>query len=81
MEWQPIKTAPKDGTWVLLTGFKKGGLKTVSHLYVVAGWFMVDERQPHMGARWFFADEYHSYVRDPTHWAHLPEVPAPEDER
>lgn len=73
-EWQPIETAPKDETWILVTGFKKGKDKTISHLYAVAAWFLFSKKHPHMGGRWLYGTSDAQYVREPTHWMHLPEV-------
>jgi len=66
MEWQPIETAPKDGTWVL----------------VVHGIYMaVAFADPENDFAWTM-DDGHDYLpclrRDlanPTHWMPLPEAP------
>lgn len=75
MNWQPIESAPKDGTWVLLTGFKFGKEKCISHWYVVGMWDYISHKRPEMGARWFYGQKDLQYVREPTHWAYLPEMP------
>ena len=76
MQWQPIETAPKDGTWLLVTGFKKGKRKTISHLYVVAAWFHFSERYPEKGGYWYYGEDNDLFIREPTHWADLPMLPA-----
>jgi len=72
MEWQPIETAPKDGSVVLL----------YRGLNVVAGWFVRGADY-----EWYFVDDTrldehenidpNAYVRDfpPTHWMPLPPPP------
>ena len=75
MEWKPIETAPMDGTWILVTGFKKGKEKTISHMYAVAAWYPISERRPELGGFWFFGDKDGLYVREPTHWMELPMLP------
>ena len=59
MDWQPIETAPKDGTWVLLSDGQ-------TIWYGQYGW---DEE----GDAVFFADG--PGIRDCTHWMPLPEPP------
>lgn len=58
-DWQPIATAPKDGTRLIL-GALTGGEMLVSSGYWAnyngGGWFSLMARQP-------------------THWMHLPGVP------
>lgn len=66
MEWQPIETAPKDGTVLLLGEFRDGearafvgrfGLKTGAHL--IASWLSIPGY----------------FQRIPTHWMPLPDPP------
>jgi hypothetical protein len=73
--WQPIETAPKDGTWVLLCGGEttEDTFRTdldASHT-----------RRPVVG-RWeqgwvydFWDGDWRSGYDDPTHWQPLPEAP------
>lgn len=73
MKWEPIETAPKDGTWILAV---KG-----RYVPAVAKW------DPERGSFEFtepdgFAEEehYRAYVEqtdpwEPTHWMPLPEPP------
>lgn len=69
MEWQPIETAPKDGTWILLG---KAGEKTR-----IAPRFLVIASSPN---KMFFEDDLGHQIVDswPTHWMPLPD--APEDQ-
>jgi hypothetical protein len=75
MTWQPIETAPKDGTWVLLTGGDidygwDGGFKPS----VVSGQWA--------DTRWQFAwydSGYYGEYENPTHWMPLPPPPSPPD--
>jgi hypothetical protein len=75
MKWEPIATAPMDGAWVLLTGFKQGKTKTTSHMYVVGAWYNISDRHPNMGGNWYFADQEGKFVINPTHWSDLPDLP------
>ena len=75
MKWEPIATAPMDGTWLLLTGFKRTKNKPISHLYVIGAWFNVSDKHPNMGGHWYFVDRDGWFVTDPTHWADLPDLP------
>lgn len=79
-DWQPIESAPKDGTWVLMTG------GTISYRWdgdtapaCVAGqWtheinFLYREK-----GRWQFAwydGGYYGEYENPTHWMPLPAPP------
>lgn len=67
--WQPIETAPKDGTSIL----------AYPH-YVVTHWAGPDEAMSVDGCftgRW--DDDFQAYwcVRNLTHWMHLPSPPEP----
>lgn len=68
MTWQPIETAPRDGTHILLGGMTYG-------LPVdVGSWGTTDynrkERTYNKG--WTVNP---GYVANPTHWQYLPEPP------
>jgi hypothetical protein len=67
--WQPIETAPKDGTWVLLTGGKVdyGWDGETLPPCVVGQWD---------GERWQFAwydGGHYGHYEAPTHWMPVPE--------
>lgn len=63
--WQPIETAPRDGTWFLATGFDYGRNDKPRH-YAVVFWegysFISDP----------LSTESFDYL---THWMPLPEAP------
>jgi hypothetical protein len=65
--WQPIATAPKDGTEILIGAFERG----------VRGWFVVfwDEEAEGKTHHWQTPDgiAYHDGL--PTHWMPLPKPP------
>jgi Protein of unknown function (DUF551) len=65
--WQPIETAPKDGTDILITSPKRGA--------------RVARYQHWCGLEWFVALEPGSsggtYADDATHWMPLPAAPVP----
>lgn len=68
MNWQPIKTAPKDGTRVLLWCDETPRI-------VVSEWAKFDEWQG-----WVFSDEALADIQPegpscPTHWMPLPPPP------
>lgn len=64
-EWQPIRTAPKDGTEILVFGFLKVALDEASIRYMEVCRFYKD--------RWTV--EWMDSYKPPTHWQHLPEPP------
>jgi hypothetical protein len=71
MEWQPIETAPKDGTRVLLAA--PGG--------VYIGWWTDDAQfgQFACGTGWQIFDSEDSWysfgIKDATHWMPVPATP------
>ncbi len=74
MNWQPIETAPKDGTWILLAGGETDDEAEVRSI-VAAQW--AKEMPP--SGRWHFAwydGGFYGKYLNPTHWMPLP--PAPE---
>lgn len=70
IEWQPIDTAPKDGTPMLVYGRWQGELHDIDdnpdiyHVCFDCGSYCV------VGGEY-----YGSYVMGPTHWMPLPEPP------
>ena len=68
MNWQPIKTAPRDGTNVLLVN-RKGNIATGlwQGRGVMEGWWLRGGNGPNT-----FFNEHHG----PTHWMPLPAPPA-----
>ena len=62
MEWQPIETAPEDGTRVLLF---KAGRKVCMGKYVPADWNWCLEGWKNSNGNFF----------NPTHWMPLPQPP------
>lgn len=66
-KWQPIETAPKDGTPFLATGFDFGYVGNTRH-FVVAKWSLDRER--------FEPDDMGDYqLTHLTHWISLPAPP------
>lgn len=68
--WQPIETAPKDGTWVLTIGKNGAGFWTIPQ---TVRWTGLWESPVH-DAR---VEAYHQ----PTHWMPLPPAPTTDEER
>lgn len=77
MEWQPIETAPKDGTWILVYG---KGTKDESEPRKIAvaqftNWLNGTYRK---GWWWQFAwydGGYYGEFDRATHWMPLPDAP------
>ena len=65
-DWQPIETAPRDGTYILLDWFLEGG--GGGHPEVA---FWHSTKQLWCSSRLLNAEGYYS----PTHWQPLPEPP------
>jgi hypothetical protein len=70
-EWQPIETAPKDGTIVLVWGYHEDNLEDEDPA-TRRPWPAWVSVQKHI---WWLADGLRQ-VKDPTHWMPLPEAPA-----
>lgn len=66
-EWQPIETAPKDGTLVLLYWPDVGSM--------VVGYFFHRGNQDRVGWRAEPEGKHWFDVKQPTHWMKLPERP------
>lgn len=71
-DWQPIETAPKDGTWVTLgtdTPDAPCGIESLDC------WFpAVCQGRYVRGSGWMRCSEYSVNI-EPTHWMHLPKPP------
>lgn len=65
--WQPIASAPRDGTWFLLSLAPE-----VPHRSIVIGRFRVNTI---FGATWDFEDGHSVPLEGATHWMPLPEPP------
>ncbi len=79
MEWQPIETAPKDGTKVLV--YVRGdSLYPTAASYKSAAYFEKEYGDPdYMEEGWYWAfgypSDFHEEVIEPTHWMPLPPPP------
>ena len=76
--WQPIETAPRDGTWVRLAGGKCDFSEESDNKgrEVTGQWTTDLYHKP--GGNWQFAyyDEgFHGEYKNPTHWQPLPSSP------
>lgn len=73
MDWQPIETAPKDGTEILTCSFevtqKPDGSSLIWYDCEVVHWVDYEER-----GGWWNGDVIR-YPDSPTHWMPLPEPP------
>lgn len=68
MSWRPIETAPQDGSYVLVFGSTKDGLRATAARY---------DPDWSCGGQWIVTrhDRTHFRVRDATHWMPLPANP------
>lgn len=77
MTWQPIGTAPRDGSWMLLTGGDIDyGWYWDTKPRVVSGFYIGEDDEHH--AFWQFAyydSGYYGAYENPTHWMPLPDAP------
>jgi hypothetical protein len=74
-EWQPIETAPKDGTHII-------GIQPISGIYggVTGAFWIPDEQRMFDGAKitikgYWAESRHHQVVVKPTHWMPLPKPP------
>ena len=82
MEWQPIETAPKDGTEIVAVFSKDYGFQEAPTVY---GPWTVAFRRGRWMASWGgdsvieresdFSTEYKEAEMDPTHWMPIPAPP------
>lgn len=77
MNWQPIETAPKDGTVVLLFGTWAGEIAGVDDAKTVDIGYWRGGSSDYDGDDWWrlsTGDAYSCWMK-PTHWMPLPEPP------
>ncbi len=75
-EWQPIETAPKNGTEILITDgvdiwtavYLKSNIQNYSPFFAKSS----DNLTLNVGAYW---ESEPDYIYKPTHWRPLPEAP------
>jgi hypothetical protein len=73
-EWQPIATAPKDGTPVLIAKLNKHGW----WIDVAENWSdNGPDHGPHPEDAWTARESIQISCRDPSHWRPLPSPPPP----
>ena len=81
-EWQPIETAPKDGTMVLMAGFwnDKSAAGVGAPAMTMASWSSVMSDGV-SGYEWYaqWLTPLASITITWTHWRPLPDPPAPEE--
>lgn len=79
MDWQPIETAPMDGTWVLLTGGSINyGWDGDTTPEVVSAQYSHELNFAKADGHWQFAwydGGYYGMYPNPTHWMPLPGKP------
>ena len=79
MEWQLIETAPRDGTWMLLTGGECSydEVSKAKKRPVVGQWTTYRNGRK-VNGHWQFAwydGGYYGEYKNPTHWMPLPPPP------
>lgn len=72
-DWQPIETAPKDGTRILLLGKEYGEPKVSIGAYQDNKVWSDESSTTDDGYGWYGHD---NWSPTPTHWMPLPEPPA-----
>jgi uncharacterized protein DUF551 len=78
-EWQPIETAPKDGTWILGWMPYDSGGGEAGFAYVMAySKFGNEAARVRYGGEgyWHEAGGEADWMLGPTHWMPLPKAPA-----
>ena len=71
-DWQPIETAPKNGTHIILAWDRCNGLPPVAS----EAFWRCDMPFSGNGIWWYFAGRL---FQEPTHWMHLPTPPQETD--
>jgi hypothetical protein len=72
IDWQPISTAPRDGTRILLA---TANCQRVEIGRFCDGGHWVDDSSEEEGIQGNWRTTIGTYVSGPTHWAPLPEGP------
>lgn len=80
--WQDISTAPRDGTWVMLTGgsVTSGWDGDDEPPVVCAQWSTWLNGREEEEGRWYFGwfdGGYLGQYSGPTHWMHVCDLPEP----
>ncbi len=70
LRWQPIETAPKDSSTVLL--YSPDAAETRS---IFLGFWVAFAAEPGGGSWWETEDSHFCIDADPSHWMPLPEPP------
>ena len=75
-DWQPIDTAPKDGTWILLGGGRTDDEKGDRSIAVGqwTNYLNGSETEWHWQFAWYDGG-YYGFYEEPTHWMQLPKAP------
>lgn len=71
MKWQPIATAPRDGTFIIIAG--PSGYSTTQLRCEVARWY--PQFRPHNPWQNHGNNAFSDGESEPTYWMPLPELP------
>lgn len=76
-EWQPIETAPRDGTFIILCGGKRDNYSPIEqeNSPVVGRWQKWPNPDSCCWVYAFWDSDWRSEYINPTHWMPLPEPP------
>jgi hypothetical protein len=76
VDWQPIDTAPKDGTWILLFGKGTDDEHETRQIAVAQYTDYLNGRKTkwHWQFAWYDGG-YYGVFEGPTHWMPLPKLP------
>jgi hypothetical protein len=79
--WQPIETAPKDGTHIFVCDQSDPSFSFSQHPPTVAHWFGPPDLPGLRSGGWYLSVSYNEQPRlqGLTHWQHLPAPPAVAD--
>jgi len=77
MDWQPIETAPKDGTEIVVIGpiwqrDHNSEYKVGQVIYSCISFYSPDDRKYPYCTGWHFGSPGLSTIIEPTHWMPLP---------
>ena len=74
-DWQPIDTAPKDGTYILLGWPRKHGPE--SGIVLIGAWLNIESADVNEPEGWWGWNDYLGFAKVAfmTHWMPLPEPP------
>jgi len=81
LTWQPMKTAPRDGTEVLLRVECRAGMSDCMLVgHYMQGGHCIDDHPPISQGWYFWNGCCFDMASKPTHWMPLPKIPEEEND-